>query len=97
MKPIGHHSELTFKLFMLCIYGEGDLDYVRRKGLKFIVTSRPLTHRFNKTTEQMIRAFRALEKMGYIHSFDIQAAEYHFVAIIPNYLQLIPQVTPDGK
>lgn len=88
MKAIGRFTDLAFKLYCLLIYGEGELAYIRRRGLKFIVSSTPLRHRFGKNSKQMADAFRAMEKMGYIHSFDIQAAEYYFFLVVPNWLQV---------
>jgi hypothetical protein len=88
MEYVGKYRDFNYKIFCLLLMGEGELPYIRRKGVNFIVTMRPLRHRFHMTSKDMLAAFRALEKIGYIYSFSYQASELYFKLYIPKWLTL---------
>jgi hypothetical protein len=85
-------SDFPFKIWCLLLFAEGELPYIRRKGTSYIVTIRPLRHRFHKTSKEMTSAFHSMVKMGYIYNFSVQASEYYFKIHLPKWLSLTTEV-----
>jgi hypothetical protein len=87
----GFH-DFNYKLLLFVIYaGEtGQIEYVRRyKGNYFIVHNFPCKQRFHRSAKQMARAWKALEKMGYIYNLDFECGAAKFFIRFPSYLKAV--------
>jgi hypothetical protein len=68
------------------MYGEADMDYVRRQGNRYLIETRPTCHRFTKSLPELRRAFVSLEKGGYIYNLSNEAGRIRFYINFPKYL-----------
>jgi len=80
--------DFPYKLFIFILYGEADISYVRRQGLRFITETKPLQLRFDKRVAELHKAFRDLEKAGYVYNVSFECGRIRFYANLPKYMML---------
>jgi len=78
--------EFSYKLLIFVMYGENDVPFVRRQENRFIVETKPLSKRFEKSIAVLRQAFHALERAGYIYNLSLECGRARFYINIPKYL-----------
>lgn len=78
--------DLTLRLFLYCMYSEGDHPYIRRDRHLFSINVRPLLRIMSLKRMDVIRAFRGMEKYGLIYNLDTVGADIKFALNPPAWL-----------
>ena len=82
------YSDFYFKLLVLVIWGEAELQYIRRQQYRYLVNTAAIRKRFRKKTRDIHYAFDKLAEMGYIHSLVKENGSIRFTVNLPGYLTL---------
>lgn len=90
--PVVKGTRDAFYLLSLCVWsGDGQVSFIRRDGLRFRVTLRPLFLNMRFQLADSKRLFKQLEKWGYIYNLNLlNAGEARFTVNLPKFLDLVP-------
>lgn len=88
MIPIPKYNSFYFKLLVIILWGEGELSYIRRQKLRYMVHTAALRKRFRKKAIEINKAFDNLADMGYIYNVVKENGSIRFELNLPGYLTL---------
>ena len=89
---VGKYSDWPYKLYYLVLQSDDRLDYIKRRpGLYFIVRNRPLALRFSKSSRDIHKSWKSLERMGAIYNLSFEYGAAKFNLRLPSYLKVVDE------
>ena len=92
------YKDWPFKILVMILWGEGEVEGIRREENRFLLETRFFSERFNKKVSDIHAAIRNLEKMGYVYNTSFECGRVRFHMNLPGYLGIIhKRDRPDTK